>query len=421
MTFQPGFRILGRDPEPGPVRGCRRMLVGPWCRQPEQYEGYNGFVGWAGINRVRGGRWFLVFNSGYWHASYPWTEEIKARVLQDAAFRERCEHWNAMGRPEIRAPRGGRIHIMHSDDEGLTWSQPETLVDTELTDLHPTLLELDDGTMLCTFVSDGIPEICTSSHILSHDGGTTWSDPIDSAPGNVGGFSNGCTIQLSNGNVIWPIEVRRGEAEARSSDIGIFMSADRGRSFERVALLTTDHAMYEPTVAELADGRLVVVCRREGDIFWSEDGGTTWSAPATTGVEMYDPHLLAIPGGVLACFHGSYKKGGLRVILSPDGGRTWHGPGDHYGYSVDSTVYGYSHPMLLPDGTVYITYIHTGGHSSHDARTEAIWGLELNVHDDAGGIEILPAPGAPAALNRAGAGLDQMPMDGGDPELGDQI
>ena len=421
MTVAPEFRIVGSDTEPGRYRDCRRVLVGPWCNQPEQYEGYNGFVGWAGVSRVRSGRWFLVFNSGYWHASHPWTEEIKARMLQDETFRERHAHWLELGRPEFRAPRGGRIHIMHSDDQGMTWSQPETLVDTELTDLHPTLLELDDGTLLCTYVSDGIPDVHVSSHILSYDGGETWTDPIDSVPGNVGAFSNGCTIQLSDGRVIWTIEVREYQGGTSQSDMGIFISTDGGRSFERVALVRAGHPMYEPTIAELPDGRLVFVCRREGDIFWSDDGGRTWTPPATTGVEMFDPHLLVLPNGVLACFHGSYKTGALRVILSPDGGRTWHGPGDHYGYSVDPSVYGYSHPMLLPDGSVYITYIHTSGISSHDARTEAIWGLRLTVNDDADGIEILPAPGSPAEAGRAAAELERTLMRSGDPELGNQV
>ena len=320
--------------------------------------------------------------------------------------------------PEIRAPRGGRIHIMHSDDEGETWSKPETLIDTELTDLHPTLLELDDGTLVCTFCSDGMPPVCRASHILSYDGGRTWTDPIDSAPGNVGGFSNGCTIQHRDGTIIWPIEVREGEGAERHSDIGVFTSSDAGRTFERISLVTTDHAMYEPTVAELPGGRLVLVCRPEGDIFWSDDGGRTWTPPATTGVRMYDPHLLLMPNGVLACFHGSYGKGALRVILSADGGETWRGPGDHYGYAVDSTVYGYSHPMLLPDGTVYIVYIHTGGHRPHDARTEALWALRVMVRDGADGIDILPAPGSPAARGCKEVELEGMLTDGGDPQLG---
>ena len=118
---------------------------------------------------------------------------------------------------------------------------------------------------------------------------------------------------------------------------------------------------------------------------------------------MFDPHLVMAPSSVLALFHGSYTKvGGVHVLLSPDGGHTWHGPGMDggrpHGYSVDPSVYGYCHPMVLPDGTIYVVYLHTGGHLLADARTEALWGLRVLVHDDAGWIDILPALGSPAAL-----------------------
>lgn len=53
--------------------------------------------------------------------------------------------------------------------------------------------------------------------------------------------------------------------------------------------------------------------------------------------------------------------------------------------------------MLLPDGTVYLVYLHTGGHRPGNARTEALWGLRVRVLDGADGIEVLPAPGSPAA------------------------
>ena len=135
-----------------------------------------------------------------------------------------------------------------------------------------------------------------------------------------------------------------------------------------------------------------------------------------------------MPSGVLACFHGAYVHGslkgkGLRVMLSPDGGRTWHEPGDHTGLAVDISVYGYCHPMLLEDGTVYVVYLHTGGHTPHDARTEALWGLRIGVHEDAGGIDILPAPGSPEdkGLSDAYLKLAAVTEDGGDPGLGDLL
>lgn len=417
------FKVVGKDPAGERFRMCRRLLVGPWCNQPEEYEGYNGFVGWAGVTRLRNGRWCLTFSSGYWHGSFPQTPE----VLADAACRKLIDGWRQrMNLPLLNAPRGGRAHLMTSSDEGRTWSRPVTLVDTELDDRHPTILELDDGTLLCTFFQYRLPSKAFAKFILSRDGGKTWTEPVSPHP-KAAGFGNGSAIQLADGTVAWAVEGRY-DPKHEHNAIGIFLSRDRAGTFELAAVLAADHDLHEPGLAELPDGRLVAIARRNGDIFRSADGGRRWTAPLSTGVELYDPHLLVLPNGVLACFHGPYKaplgtftSGGIRVILSPDGGETWHGPGDRYGYRIDPSVYGYCHPMLLPDGTVYLVYLHTGGHNGADPRTEAIWGLRVKVREAADGVELLPAPGSPEDLGLPPEALSllQPRESGGDPELGE--
>ncbi|MBN2309790.1 MAG: exo-alpha-sialidase [Candidatus Hydrogenedentes bacterium] len=417
MGAEVSFEVMGEEPEANRYRACRSMIVGPWKNQPEEYEGYNGFVGWPGVARLASGRWIVTFTSGAWHATAPWTEEIR----EDPESRAQFEAWHKLGLPDVRAPRGGRCHIMYSDDEGLTWSAPATLVDTEGDDRHPTIVELDNGDLVCTFFAFRFPREASAKYMLSHDGGETWDEPRNplDAPGPRG-FGNGPLIQLARRTLIWVAEGRFDEAHPHST-IGVMRSSDRGASFELASIVKRDHELNEPTVAQLPDGRLVMAIRREGDLCWSDDGGETWTHSGSTGWDVFDPHLVYLPNGVLAWFHGSYQKGGIRVLLSPDGGRTWHGPGERYGYAVDPSVYGYCHPMILADGTVYLVYIHTGGHRPGDARTEALWGLRVRVHDDAGGIDILPAPGSVAAHSARAAGAPRAHGNGGDPELGDKM
>ena len=77
--------------------------------------------------------------------------------------------------------------------------------------------------------------------------------------------------------------------------------------------------------------------------------------------------------------------------------------------------------MLLPDGTVSLVYLHTGGHRPEHARTEALWGLRVKIHDDAGGIDILPAPGSPAAKGPSAQPRKAPDTKGDDPEVGNQF
>jgi hypothetical protein len=41
--------------------------------------------------------------------------------------------------------------IVRSKDEGKTWSKPETLIDTPADDRHPAFVQLQDGTVICSF------------------------------------------------------------------------------------------------------------------------------------------------------------------------------------------------------------------------------------------------------------------------------
>jgi hypothetical protein len=262
-------------------------------------------------------------------------------------------------------------------------------------------------------------------YMRSHDGGATWTEPRE-LPNFTSG-SNGSAIQLSDGNILWAAYHKADEKDPFYG-LGIWRSSDRGESFELASLVNTDHDIDETSIAELPDGRLVTISRREGDICWSDDGGSTWTDPVSTGVEVFDPHLVVMPSGVLACFHGPYAfdsqgLSGVRVMLSKDQGRTWRGPRDGAGYAVDRNVYGYCHPTLLADGTVYVVYLHSGGHTPHDARTEALWSLRVGIHENADGIDILPAPGSPEdkGLGEAYLALTSLTPDGGDPELGDLL
>ena len=146
-------------------------------------------------------------------------------------------------------------------------------------------------------------------------------------------------------------------------------------------------------MAELPDGELVMMARPEGDIFWSRDHGRTWTPPVTFGMRMFAPSLYVLKDGTLLCLHGSYAPGhgGLRAIFSRDGGRSWIAPAKDHGFLVDN-AYGYGKAMELPDGSLFVTYLATGGHRTGDAQSNSIRCIRLQVRADHSGIELLPAP-----------------------------
>ena len=65
--------------------------------------------------------------------------------------------------------------------------------------------------------------------------------------------------------------------------------------------------------------------------------------------------------------------------------------GPDHGFLVDQS-YGYGKAMELPDGSLFITYLATGGHHTSDAQANSIRCIRLRVRPDYSGIDLLPAP-----------------------------
>lgn len=392
----PAVKIVeGGDPTQD-YRQCRRMLVGPGLNQPDPYPGYGGFVGWQSPIVLHDGTMLVGFSSGYWHASPP--------TAYFAAHPERRDEWAKLGLPtDIEAPRGGRAHLMRSGDGGKTWSKPEVLIDTPWDDRAPNFCQLHDGTLLCSFFTypgpsaldlARDPALTTLTGIIrSFDNGRTWEQepkrlPIpftyDATDGPIIQLQDGCALICVYGRTVG----------APHDMVAFCRSTDRGGTWELLSTLATDHEMSETAVAQLPDGRLVIIARPEGDIAWSSDGGRSWTQPVPFGIRLFEPRLLALRDGTLLCLHGSYGGGGLRAMFTTDGGETWAVANEKHAFAVDPSVYGYGQAVELADGSVWVAYIHTGGHRTEDARTEALWSIRLRVRPDHRGIDLLPAPGA---------------------------
>ncbi|MBU4270335.1 MAG: glycoside hydrolase [Planctomycetes bacterium] len=374
---------------------CRRMIVGPGVNQPDPHPGYTGFVAWNTVARLRDGTLLVGFSTGYWHASPPTPLRMSPDILAE---------WRKIGMPtDVDAPRGGRIMLIRSIDDGRTWSKPQTVIDTPMDDRSPAMVELPDGVILCSFfTSPGWgdpskqPELAYRTAIIrSLDGGKTWEQTVRRLPSPfICDATDGPPVVLKDGSVLLAVYGPPAPpAQEKPEKQAVFRSTDRGETWKLLSEIKTDHEMSETGLTQLPDGRLVMIGRPEGDIVWSSDGGRTWTKPATFGMRMFEPGLIVLRDGTLLCLHGSYGAGGFRAIFSADGGRTWIAPARDHGFAVDARVYGYGRGVELPDGSVLAVYIHTGGHKPEDARTGALWAIRLRVRPDHTGIDLLPVTG----------------------------
>ena len=391
----PSVKVIQGGNPAQDYRQCRRMLVGPGVNQPDSYPGYRGFVGWQSPIVLQDGTMLVGFSSGYWHASPP-TAYFEANPVAR-------EEWKKIGMPtDIDAPRGGRAEIIRSTDGGKTWSRPTVLLDTPWDDRAPNFCQLQDGTILCSLFTYPGPSATDLTRdpakttltgiIRSFDNGRTWEQQPKRLPVPfVFDATDGPIIKLRDGSALICVYGRT--VGAKHDMVAFCRSTDRGDTWELLSTVSADHEMSETAAAQLPDGRLVLIARPEGDIAWSRDGGRSWTKPVPFGIRLFEPRLLTLRDGTLLCLHGSYGAGGFRAMFSTNGGETWICSHEKWGFPVDPSVYGYGQAVELSDGSIWAAYIHTGGHATKDAKTEALWSIRLRVRRDPDGIELLPAPG----------------------------
>lgn len=190
--------------------------------------------------------------------------------------------------------------------------------------------------------------------IRSIDGGKTWIDNqrlLDGYNANFFGL-----IQTRMGRIVVPLEhltSNPGRLIACS-----FYSDDEGKTWKRSNWIDLgghghhDGAM-EPTVAELSDGRLLMLIRTSLDRFWqaiSEDGGRYWRIiqPSQIDASNSPGYLLRLRSGRLVLvwnrlnpegriwqksvlpqhteFPSSWHREELSIAFSEDDGKTWTKP-----------------------------------------------------------------------------------------------
>jgi len=285
----------------------------------------------------------------------------------------------------------GITQMVHSSDNGRTWSPPVTINNTPLDDRDAGIIQTTAGTWVVSWFTslafdrphfyEKHPDWKRHAEKLgpetrkrwlgswirrSEDNGKTWGNPIRvqvSAPHG--------PIQLRDGRLLY---IGTTTFNGKHG-IGVEESRDDGKSWQMISKISippTDsvNLYYEPHVVELKNGRLVAMFRCQArDMSQrflgqseSTDGGKTWTITHKTPIWGYPPHLIQLQNDWILVVYGVRKKPySERACVSQDGGKTWDT--DHEMMLTRAIIepnrtgdLGYPASVQLDDGSIWTVY-----------------------------------------------------------------
>jgi len=360
-----GLTVQAAD-KPLSIAEARVCVTGADHNRPPDFPGIGDFIGWpGGIERMPNGDLLLGHSAGYWHSSFAQPRQIEPKLKKQ---------WASQGWPvDFPAPTGGRVMACRSKDNGRTWSRPSTIIDHRLDDGAHAIFTCRDGTVLCfvgvqaswygyakapaSFQKD-INGLNTRQFVLrSTDSGRSWSKPIwlDSPGDFYERAHGGRPIQLADGGILWSTYYQVSGQKFLAG--AIRRSDDSGKTWSVIANIRRENnAIDEPAIAELQNGRLILVTRPDGAVFFSDDRGVNWSDSGTRIVKQgrfKAPQVIVLRDGTVVVV-ATWRN--LGVWISKDHGRTWTG-----NIPLDPSSYGYPGSYILaPDQTILLPYCASG-------------------------------------------------------------
>lgn len=301
---------------------------------------------------------------------------------------------------------GQDLVVRHSDDHGKTWSKIIVAASAENFSICPNAIVYDEeiDEIHCLYnlflwdykigrkgrkelaKSGDLDKECKEFHIVSKDGGETWSEPreiTEMLGNNVGAiavFGSGRGIQLKQGKHAGRLCIPGGKRWNGWSNL-IYFSDDHGKTWQTGSAAPVSqeaekmNVRNECKVAELGDGTLVMNCRSMPfrTRAFSKDGGDTWShiepdqqLPMASCNAALISHTDRESGKEVLVFSAPAGSGRINgvVCVSEDGGQTW----PHRRILLPETTFAYSTLCSLKDGRIGLAFeneLYHGGSCKH--------------------------------------------------------
>ena len=280
----------------------------------------------------------------------------------------------------------GIVQMIRSQDNGETWSEPETVNNTPLDDRDAGILETKDGALVVSWFTSLAfdneryyknnpawerhagklgPE--TRKYWLgnwtrrSTDNGKTWEEPVKQ-----NGTAPHGPIELADGRLLY---VGTGNLNGNKVN-SVEESLDGGKSWQLISTIPIPENedikdFHEPHVVELPEGKLVAQIRYhtsdKSDSYLrqseSYDGGKTWNVTHTTPMWGYPPQLIVLDNEWLLSVYGVRRNPySERACISKDGGKTWDIANEIIIKHAINSDLGYPSSVQLDDGSILTIY-----------------------------------------------------------------
>ncbi|HEX8521922.1 MAG TPA: DUF4838 domain-containing protein [Tepidisphaeraceae bacterium] len=294
-----------------------------------------------------------------------------------------CVFYAGYGHVSLEAddfPNGGRICMVRSSDEGMTWTEPAVLFDDADDNRDAHIAQLSDGSLVCTFFSwkhkgkrfgsyrefdwKKFSQICENTGaqmVRSTDEGKTWEKAAQSVAKNW--YCSAPVRQMPNGKCLLGLY---GGKDDNHNFGGVAESDDLCKTWKPVVRIPQPEKISldaETDLIRLNDGKLFAALRSSKEnmhFSTSSDEGTTWSKAQDIGFKGHCPHLTRLSTGEIVLSH---RVPHTSIHVSRDECKTWQGP-----YEIDSCIGAYPATVELKDGSVLIVYYSEGEGSEIRAK-----------------------------------------------------